>query len=48
MTWRDLSNRIYEYLNQISLQDLMNRSGVQEVAERQENGDARLREPSVG
>ncbi|HOP16116.1 MAG: Fe-S cluster assembly transcriptional regulator IscR [Gammaproteobacteria bacterium] len=39
--WQDLSNRIYDYLNQISLQDLMNRSGVQEVAERQENGDAR-------
>ena len=43
--WRDLSNRIYEYLNQISLQDLMNRSGVQEVAERQENGDGRASEP---
>lgn len=37
--WQDLSNRIYEYLNQISLQDLMNRRGVQEVAERQEGGD---------
>lgn len=39
--WQDLSNRIYDYLNQISLQDLMNRRGVQEVAERQENGDRR-------
>lgn len=38
--WQDLSNRIYEYLNQISLQDLMNRQGVQEVAERQEGGDS--------
>lgn len=37
--WQDLSNRIYEYLNQISLQDLMNRRGVQEVAERQEGGE---------
>ena len=32
---------IYEYLNQISLLDLMSRRGVQEVAERQENGDAK-------
>ena len=39
--WQDLSNRIYDYLNQISLQDLMNRRGVQEVAERQENGESR-------
>lgn len=34
--WHDLSDRIYEYLNQISLQDLMNRRGVQEVAQRQD------------
>ena len=39
--WHDLSARIYEYLNQISLHDLMSRRGVQEVAERQENEDAR-------
>ena len=39
--WQDLSNRIYGYLNQISLLDLMNRRGVQEVAERQVNGDAK-------
>lgn len=38
--WQDLSTRIYEYLNQISLQDLMNRRGVREVAQRQETGDA--------
>lgn len=37
--WQDLSNRIFDYLNQISLQDLMNRRGVQEVAERQESGE---------
>jgi Rrf2 family iron-sulfur cluster assembly transcriptional regulator len=36
--WHDLSSRIYDYLNQISLQDLMDRQGVQEVAERQETG----------
>jgi Rrf2 family iron-sulfur cluster assembly transcriptional regulator len=34
--WQDLSTRIYDYLNQISLQDLMNRRGVREVAERQQ------------
>ena len=34
--WQDLSQRIYGYLNQISLQDLMTRQGVQEVAARQE------------
>ena len=37
--WQDLSTRIFDYLNKISLQDLMNRRGVQEVAERQENAD---------
>lgn len=36
--WHDLSDRIYEYLNQISLDDLMNRRGVQEVAQRQQEG----------
>jgi Rrf2 family iron-sulfur cluster assembly transcriptional regulator len=36
--WQDLSNRIFDYLNQISLQDLMNRRGVREVARRQESG----------
>lgn len=33
--WHDLSDRIYDYLNQISLKDLMSRRGVQEVAQRQ-------------
>lgn len=33
--WHDLSDRIYEYLNQISLQDLMAQRGVQKVAQRQ-------------
>jgi Rrf2 family iron-sulfur cluster assembly transcriptional regulator len=37
--WHDLSDRIYGYLNQISLMDLMTRQGVQDVAERQETGD---------
>jgi Rrf2 family iron-sulfur cluster assembly transcriptional regulator len=34
--WRDLSTRIYDYLNQISLNELMTRQGVQHVAERQD------------
>ena len=34
--WQDLSRRIHEYLGQISLHDLMNRHGVQEVADRQD------------
>ena len=38
--WQDLSTRIFEYLNKISLQDLMNRRGVREVAERQEGIEA--------
>jgi len=36
--WQDLSGRIYDYLNRISLQDLMDRKGVQEVASRQAAG----------
>jgi len=35
--WEDLSTRIYDYLDQVSLQDMMNRRGVQRVAERQDN-----------
>lgn len=34
--WQDLSDRIFDYLNQISLFDLMNRQGVREVADRQD------------
>ena len=33
--WHDLSQRIYEYLNHISLRDLVDRTAVQEVARRQ-------------
>lgn len=35
--WHDLSDRIYDYLNEISLQDLMDRDGVKRVAERQQS-----------
>lgn len=34
--WQELSCRIFDYLNSISLQDLVSRKGVQEVAERQQ------------
>lgn len=37
--WSDLSNQIYNYLNNISLQDLVDRKAVREVADRQEHGD---------
>ncbi|OOZ36178.1 Fe-S cluster assembly transcriptional regulator IscR [Solemya velesiana gill symbiont] len=35
--WHDLSDRIYDYLSDISLHDLMARRGVQKVAQRQDN-----------
>jgi Rrf2 family transcriptional regulator, iron-sulfur cluster assembly transcription factor len=38
--WHDLSERIYDYLNHISLQDLVNRKAVQEIASRQDGGKA--------
>lgn len=34
--WQDLSGQIYSYLNKISLQDMMDRRGVQDVANRQD------------
>ncbi|MCU7803741.1 MAG: Fe-S cluster assembly transcriptional regulator IscR [Candidatus Thiodiazotropha sp. (ex Lucinoma annulata)] len=37
--WSDLSNQIYSYLNKISLQDLMDRKAVREVADRQDHAD---------
>jgi Rrf2 family iron-sulfur cluster assembly transcriptional regulator len=37
--WSDLSDQIYAYLNRISLQDLMNRQAVREVADRQDQPD---------
>jgi Rrf2 family transcriptional regulator, iron-sulfur cluster assembly transcription factor len=37
--WSDLSDQIYNYLNNISLQDLVDRKAVREVAHRQGNGD---------
>jgi len=40
--WSDLSDQIYTYLNNISLQALMDRKAVREVAERQEHGDLEM------
>jgi len=34
--WTDLSNQIYDFLNNIHLGDLVERRGVQEVADRQD------------
>lgn len=34
--WHDLSDQIYDYLNRISLHDLMERRGVKQVAQRQD------------
>ncbi len=36
--WMDLTEQIYRFLSGISLQDLMDRKGVREVARRQDNG----------
>ncbi len=38
--WMDLSGRIYDYLSRISLQELVSRRGVQEVAQRQQDHGA--------
>lgn len=37
--WQDLSDRIYDYLSGISLQELTSRRGVQGVADRQDGHD---------
>jgi Rrf2 family iron-sulfur cluster assembly transcriptional regulator len=39
--WQDLSDRIYSYLNRISLQDLMERKGVQDVLRGQQDSAAK-------
>ena len=39
--WDDLSQQIYEFLDDISLEDLMAEAAIQKVAERQ---DRRMRE----
>jgi len=46
--WYDLSNRIYEYLDRISLQDLVDRKGVQEVANRQDRQSTNIKVDGLG
>ena len=46
--WQDLSARIYDYLNRISLQDLVDRKGVQDVAKRQDGQEPEVRVDSFG
>ena len=46
--WHDLSTRIYDYLNRISLQDLVDRKGVQDGAKSAGNQGAEVRVDSLG
>ena len=46
--WHDLSTRIYEYLNRISLQDLVDRKGVQDAATREGHSSPEVRADSFG
>lgn len=46
--WQDLSTRIYQYLNRISLQDLVERSGGEDVAKCQDLQGAGVRVNSLG
>ena len=46
--WQDLSVRIYEYLDRISLQDLVDRKGVQDVAKRQDRQGTEVRFEGLG
>lgn len=46
--WHDLSTRIYEYLNRISLQDLVDRKGVQDAAKRAGRQGPEVRVDSLG
>jgi Rrf2 family iron-sulfur cluster assembly transcriptional regulator len=45
--WSDLSNQIYGYLNKISLQDLMDRQAVREVANRQDQDQPNQEQPGL-
>ncbi|MCW8974492.1 MAG: Fe-S cluster assembly transcriptional regulator IscR [Sedimenticola sp.] len=40
--WHDLSDQIFDYLNRISLNDLMERRGVKKVAQRQDQEKKRV------
>jgi Rrf2 family iron-sulfur cluster assembly transcriptional regulator len=45
--WHDLSERIYDYLNRISLQDLVERRGVQDAAARLDSAKHEVRIDSL-
>ncbi|WP_275099504.1 Fe-S cluster assembly transcriptional regulator IscR [Sedimenticola hydrogenitrophicus] len=45
--WHDLSDQIYDYLNRISLHDLMERRGVKKVAQRQDEERRRAAEKAA-
>jgi Rrf2 family iron-sulfur cluster assembly transcriptional regulator len=46
--WHDLSDRIYDYLNQISLHDLMTQRGAQRVAARQNGREVTVDLGAIG
>jgi Rrf2 family iron-sulfur cluster assembly transcriptional regulator len=46
--WQDLSARIYDYLDRISLQDLVDRKGVRDIAERQDRQRREVRIDPAG
>ncbi len=46
--WHDLSARIYDYLDQVSLQDLVDRKDAKEAARRRERQGAEVKIDSIG
>jgi Rrf2 family iron-sulfur cluster assembly transcriptional regulator len=46
--WQELSARIYDYLYRISLQDLVDRKGVQDIAKRQDWNRSEVRIDGAG
>jgi Rrf2 family iron-sulfur cluster assembly transcriptional regulator len=46
--WQDLSDRIYSYLNGISLQDLVERKGVQDALEKQRDASREISVADLG
>lgn len=46
--WQELSYRIFDYLSGISLQDLVNRKGVRDVAKRQQPASTPTMRVTVG
>lgn len=46
--WHDLSARIYDYLDQVSLQDLVDRKDAKDAARRRERQGAEVKIDSIG